>query len=322
MKKRALLKTAAAVACLGLSGQPFAQPDKPVRIIVGFPPGQATEVIARILAEHLERELKQPVIVENKPGQGGSLALGALASAVADGSVITVSALAAFAINPSLYASVPYDSLKDFAPIGLVADIPTVLVTGVNSGYPTFAALLAAARSRPGALKHSSSGNGTVSHLGMQELKKRAGIDMIHVPYQGSSRAMADVVAGHVDVGLDSVAATRSLVEGKRLVVLAAASGSRLEAFPDVPTLSELGFPGLEVTAWTAVAAPAAIPREARQRLSQAVARIVASPEFSARLAPLGAVARPGSADEFSALLRSELVRWKAAVSSSGAKVE
>ena len=320
MQKRTLLKAAAA-ACLGTAGIAVGQ-DKPIRVLVGFPPGQATEAIARVLAEALERELKQGVVVDNKPGQGGSLALGLLAAAPADGSVITVSALAAFAINPSLYAKVPYDPLKDFAPIGLVADIPTVLVTGANSGYTTLEALVAAAKRQPGSLKHSSSGNGTVSHLGMQEFKRRAGIDMVHVPYQGSARAMTDLVAGHVHAGLDSVAATRGLVEGKRLHVLAAASRRRLDAFPSVATLGELGYPDLEVSAWTAVAVPAATPLETRNRLSQAVQKIVASPEFAQKLVPLGAVARPGGADEFGALLRSELGRWKAAVASSGARVE
>lgn len=323
MKKRALLAAAACAALAVFSTPSTAQPrDKPIRMIVGFPPGQATELIARVLADMLGKELGQTVVVDNKPGQGGSIALGALATAPADGSVITVSALASYAINPALYKSVPYDTLKDFAPIGLVADIPTVLVTGADSGISSFADLLAKAKAAPGQLKHSSSGNGTVSHLGMQELKRRAGVDIAHVPYQGSARAMTDLVAGHVQAGLDSVAATRQLADGKRLNVLAAASRTRLAAFPNVPTLSELGFPGFEVSAWTAVAVPAATPADVRQRLSAAVRKVVSSQEFAARLEPLGAIARPSTSEEFGAFLRTEITRWKDAVMSSGAKVE
>jgi len=322
MKKRTLLAMAvAAVASIPLGA--LAQPhDKPIRMIVGFPPGQATELIARILAEGLGKELGQTVVVENKPGQGGSLALGALAKAPADGSVITVSALASYAINPFLYESVSYDTLKDFAPIGLVADIPTVLVTGADSGIASFQDLIRQAKAKPGALRHSSSGNGTVSHLGMQELKRRAGVNMIHVPYQGSARAMTDLVAGRVQVGLDSVAATRQLVESGRLVVLAAASRERLAAFPDVPTLEELGLPGLEVSAWTGVSVPAATPADVRERLAAAVYKVVGSKDFAARMEPMGAIPRPATAQEFAAFLRSEMKRWQALVASSKAQVE
>jgi tripartite-type tricarboxylate transporter receptor subunit TctC len=300
-----------------------AQPkDKPIRMIVGFPPGQATELIARVLADSLGRELQQPVIVENKPGQGGSIALGMLASSPADGSVITVSALAAYAINPHLYKSVPYDVQKDLAPVALVADIPVVLVASPETGFKNFGEFVAFAKAHPGQLKHSSSGNGTVSHLGMQDLKQRVGLDMPHVPYQGSSRAMADLAGGHVQVGLDSVAATKALIDSKRLIALAAASRTRLAAFPDLPTLSELGYPGFEVVAWTAVSVPSATPGDVRERLSTVITRIVKSPEFAARLEPLGATPRPGTMDEFLVFLRAESERWKAAVVASGAKVE
>jgi len=322
MKKRTLLVMALAAAAAMPPGVRAQSHDKSIRMIVGFPPGQATELIARILAEGLGKELGQTIVVENKPGQGGSLALGALAKAPADGSVITVSALASYAINPFLYKSVPYDTLKDFAPIGLVADIPTVLVTGAESGIASFPDLIRQAKAQPGALRHSSSGNGTVSHLGMQELKRRAGLDIVHVPYQGSARAMTDLVAGRVQVGLDSVAATRQLVEGKRLVVLAAASRKRLSAFPDAPTLEELGFPGLEVSAWTGVSVPAATPAAVRDRLAAAVHKVVSSADFAAKMEPMGAIPHPATAQEFAAFLRGEMKRWQALVASSGAQVE
>ncbi|HZZ92417.1 MAG TPA: tripartite tricarboxylate transporter substrate binding protein [Usitatibacter sp.] len=326
MRKRTLLISATLAAGLlatGISTARAEPDDTLIRMIVGFPPGQAVDLIARVLADQLGHELNKTIVVENKPGQGGSLALGLVARAPADGTVITLSSLAAFAINPVLYKSaVSYDALKDFAPIGLVADIPTVLVTGAQSGITSFPDLLSKARASPGSLTHSSSGNGTVSHLGMVQLKRRAGVDIVHVPYKGSAPAMTDVVAGRVQVGLDSVAATKPLVEGKRLVVLAAASPDRLPSFPNVPTLQELGFPGLVVSAWTALAVPAATPTDVRAHLSSALHKVVSSPEFAAKLAPLGVIPRPSSAEEFGAFLRSEVTRWQAVVAESGLKVE
>lgn len=300
-----------------------AQPqNRPIRMLVGFPPGQATDSIARVLARRLSTELGQPVVVDNKPGQGGSLALAELARSPSDGSVITLSALASYAINPHLYKSVPYDSLRDLAPVALVGEIPVVLVTSTLLEARTFEEFLAYVRANPGKLSHSSSGNGTVSHLGMQELKRRAELDILHVPYQGSARAMSDLVANQVQVGLDSVAATKALIDAKRLNILAVASPRRLSMFPDVPTIAELGFPGFAVSAWTGVSLPAAAPMEVRKRLNQAIVRIVDSPEFAAELQQLGATTRSSSIEEFEAFLRSEYERWGAAVKASGAVVQ
>ncbi len=296
--------------------------DHPIRMLVGFPPGQATDLIARALARRLGIELGQTVIVDNKPGQGGSLALGALVNAPSDGSVITLSALAAYAINPHLYKSVPYDPLRDLAPVALVADIPTLLVANASFEPANFEQFIAYARTRPGKLLHSSSGNGTVSHLGMQELKQRAGLDIVHVPYQGSPRAMADVASGAVHVGLDSVAATRAMIDGGKIKVLAAASANRLPMFPDVPTIAESGYPGFAVSAWTGVSLPAGTAPAVRERLSQAVMRVTRSPDFAAELRPLGATPRTSTVAEFEAFLRAELTRWGTAVRATKATVE
>src|SRR5262249_327026 len=223
---RSILGAAAAALCLA-AGLAAAE-GKPIKMIVGFPPGQATELAARVLAEALGPELGAPVIVVNMPGQGGSLAMNALIASPPDGSVITVSALASYAINPHLYSSVKYDPRRDVSPIGLVADIPVVLVVNPGVEAKTFAELVAYAKSHPGELDHSSSGNGTVSHLGMVELKRRMGIDMVHVPYPGSARAMTDLVSGQVQVGFDSVAATKAFIESGKLRALAVASPHRL----------------------------------------------------------------------------------------------
>lgn len=303
--------------------QAAAQADsRAIRMIVGFPPGQATELVARTLAAHLSTELGRPVIVENRPGQGGSIALGALAKSPADGSVITLSALASYVINPHLYKSVPYDVMKDIEPVALVAEIPVVLVINPSLKVNSFAELVKYVKANPGKVMHSSSGNGTVSHLGMQDLKQRAGLNMQHVPYQGSAGAMLDLVNNNVQVGFDSVAATRGFIDSKRLKVLASATLKRLPMFPDTPTIAELGFPGFEVAAWTGVSVPAGTPREVRERLNAAIVKIVKSPEFVAQIEALGTTPRTGSIEEFAAFLRAEYERWGKLVSASNAKVE
>jgi len=292
------------------------------KMIVGFPPGQATELAARVLAEGLTREMGSPVVVVNMPGQGGSIALAALINSPADGSVITVSALAAYAINPHLYSSVRYNSLKDVAPVALVADIPVVLVVNPAVKATNLKELVALAKADPGALMHSSSGNGTVSHLGMVDLKRRLGIEMTHVPYAGSGRAMTDLMGGRVHVGLDSVAAVKSFIEAGKLRAIGAASHKRLPSLPDLPTLHELGVRDFEVVAWTAVSVPAATPLPIREKLSAAVTKIVSSKEFADRMAPLGMEPRPGGIQAFDSLLRSEYERWAKVVKESGAKVD
>ena len=318
--RRTVLKAALAAACLA-TGIACGQ-GKTIKMIVGFPPGQATELVARVLAESLGQELGNPVVVVNMPGQGGSLALNSLISSPPDGSVITLSALASYTINPHLYSSVKYDPRKDVSPIALVADIPVVLVVNPGLKARTFAELVALAKAEPGKLAHSSSGNGTVSHLGMVELKRRMGIEMVHAPYAGSARAMADLVGGQVQVGFDSVAATKALIEAGKLRPLAVASPRRLPTLPDVPTLEEQGVPGFEVSAWTAVATPAGTPAAINEKLSAAVVKIVASPQFAEKIAPMGMTPRKGGAAEFDALLRSEYARWERVVKESGAKVD
>lgn len=319
MLKRLVMAVLTA-ACAALL--PAAAQQKGIKMIVGFPPGQATELVARVLAEAMTQELGQPVTVLNMPGQGGSIAMNALIGSPPDGSVITVSALAAWAINPHLYRSVKYDSLRDVAPVALVADIPVVLVANPTLKAGNFGELVALAKASPGQLMHSSSGNGTVSHLGMVELKRRAGIEMTHVPYAGSGRAMTDLVGGQVQVGFDSVAATKGFITAGKLKAFGVASPKRLPSLPEVPSLAEVGLPDFEVSAWTAVGVPAATPREIREKLSATVTRIVSSPQFAEKLAPLGMEPRPGDMAAAERLLRSEYARWAKIVKDSGATVD
>jgi tripartite-type tricarboxylate transporter receptor subunit TctC len=243
---------------------------KPVRIMVGFPPGQATDSMARLVAERLGTALGQPVIVENRPGQGGSMV------------------------------------------IGLVADLPVKSV----------AELVAYAKSHPKASSNPSSGNGTLSHLMMEDFKQRAGIEILHVPCQGSSRAMSDLVAGNVQVGLDTLSVTMPLVQAGKLRLLAVGTSRRPASMPDVPTIAELGFPGFEALAWVGLTTPAGTPREVRERIHSAVEEALASPDFVRHLSILGAIPKPGSIDDFAAMLGSENARWGEVVRRSGVQID
>jgi tripartite-type tricarboxylate transporter receptor subunit TctC len=309
-----------AVACLCTAAH--AQSGKVVKILVGFPPGQATDLVARILAERLGPALGETVIVENRPGQGGSVALAALAKSPPDGSTMMLSALASLVTNPHLYKSVGYDTLKDFEPIALVADLPLLLVVHPSVPAKTLPELIAYAKANPDKLTHSSSGNGTLSHLGMEDLKRRAGITILHVPYQGSARAMTDLMGGAVNVGLDTVAVTQPHIQSGKMRLLAASTAKRLPGFPDTPTIAEQGFPGFAVSAWLGLLYPAGTPKELAEKTSAALAKIVPSPEVGEKYAALGAIQRYAGPAEFRAFLKDEYQRWGAIVKASGAKVD
>lgn len=296
--------------------------DKPIQLVVGFPPGQSVDVVARMLAERIGVSLRRNVVVDNRPGQGGSIALGLVAKAPPDGSMLTLAALASLVTNPHLYKNVQYDTLKDFAPIGLVYDAPLVLV--VNSELPvkSVTELVAYAKANPGKLNHSSSGNGTVSHLGMVDFQRRAGIQLLHVPYQGSAPAMLDLMAGRVQVGMDTVAATLAHIKSGRLRLLAVCSAKRLTVLPDTPTLAEIGYPGYEAVAWIGMLAPAGTPKEFIARVSDDIRQVVDSEAFSKRMLSIGAQPRTSTTEEFSAFLKSEYRKWGELVRNSGAKVD
>lgn len=292
------------------------------RILVGFPPGQATDQVARIVAERLSGTLGWQFIVENKPGQGGSIVLSQLARSPADGTVVTLSALAAYSVNPYLYTTLQYDSVRDFDPISLVADLPLALVVHPSVPAKTLKELVDYAKANPDKLSHMSAGNGTLSHLMMEDFKQRAGIRMLHVPYKGSPPAMLDLIAGTVQVGLDTVTVTQPHVKAERLRLIAAGTRERLPAFPDTPTIAESGYPGFEAVAWIALSAPKGTPRALRDRINAEVGRALADPEFTGRMRAIGAQPRPSTVDGFGSFLAAEQARWKTLVERSGVKVD
>jgi tripartite-type tricarboxylate transporter receptor subunit TctC len=320
-RRRQLLGAATALAAAPWT-LARAQGGKLTRILVGFPPGQATDQVARLLAERLQTGLGQTVIVENKPGQGGSLALAQLAKSPPDGSVLSLSALAAYVVNPVLYKNTGYDSVRDLDPIALVADLPLALVVHPSVPANNLKDLVDYAKANPDKLSHCSSGNGTLSHLLMEELKSRAGIRILHVPYQGSPRAMVDLIAGSVQVGLDTTTVTLPQVKAGKLKLLAVGSANRLPEVPDAPTIAESGYPGFEAVAWIGLTGPAGMPREPRDRIAAEVIKALKSPEFVEKMKVMGAVPRPMGVDDFGAFMKREQKRWKDVVERTGVKVD
>lgn len=292
------------------------------RIVVGFPPGQATDIVARLIAERIGPILGETLIVENRPGQGGSIALAALAKAQPDGRTMVLAPLASLVANPHLYKSVGYDSLKDFAPVALIADLPILLVVNPSMPVKTVPELIAYAKANPDKINYSSSGNGTLSHLGMEDFKRRAGIAMLHVPYRGSPPAMTDLIAGVVNAGMDTVTVTQPFIQSGGLRLIASAYSKRVPEFPDTPTMAEQGFPGFGLAAWLGFVVPAGTPPERVAALSEAIVKVVQSDEIGQKFATLGVMQRTAGPEGFGAFIKSEYSRWGEIVKATGAKVD
>lgn len=322
MKMLAKWMAAATLAVAAASPAWAAYPDKPVTMIIGYPPGQATDIVGRLVAEKLAEKLGQPFIVENKPGQGASLALAQLAKAKPDGYTMVLSATAAYVTNPHLYKSVGYDTLKDFTPIGTLIDFPLLMVARPDAPFDDFPGFLKYAKAHPGELDHTSSGSGTLSHLGMELLQRETGTKLVHVPYKGSARAMTDIAAGNVDVGIETVTVTKPFIESGRLKLLAVTVPERLKLFPDTPTLDELGVKGFDVAAWLGMVFPAGTPDACVKTINDQLQAILRDPEVAAKLESLGALPRPSTPEEFADLLKREYATWGEIVKQSGAKVD
>jgi len=318
----ALIRLLAAVLLCSSAALPAAAQGKTLRILVGFPPGQATDLVARILAENLQSVLNQPVIVENKPGQGGSIVLAQLARAEPDGTQMVLGALASYVANPRIYSAVNYDTLNDFAPIAQVAELPLVLVVNPKVPATSLGDLVALAKSEPGKLTHSSSGVGTLSHLGMEHLKRSAGIDILHVAYRGSAPAVNDLVGGRIDVMMDTMAVTMPQVEAGNARLLAVCTSVRVPSLPDTPTVAELGYPGFHASAWLGTVFPKATPQPIVSKISEAILTVLAQEEVKKRMLAIGALPRPKNAQDFGAFLKSEWDNWGTIIKASGLKRE
>lgn len=322
-KRHVLLKAAAAGLLLlsfGLHAETY--PARPIRLVVPFPPGGPTDVLARIVATRLAEKLGQGVVVDNKPGASGMIGADMVAKAAPDGYTLLVNA-SIHVINPSLYAKPRYDAIADFAPIGNLADVPLVLVVNPQVPARSVQELIALAKSAKPALSFASSGNATAQHLSGEAFKAAIGADsMQHIPYKGSSPALTDLVGGQVQFMFDSLPSSQPFIKSGSLRALAVTTSRRSSALPQIPTLAESGLPGFNFSTWYGMWAPAATPPAIVQRISREIAAIVRQPEVRQQFLALGAEPVGNTPEEFGAFTRSELAKWAQVVKQSGAKVD
>ncbi len=295
-------------------------PGRPVRMLVGFPPGGGTDITARLLAPKLTEYLGQPFVVENRPGAATNLATDVVAKAAPDGYTLLFTTTA-LAINMSLYKNLPFDALRDLAPVSVFAEAPNLLVAHQSAGA-SVAELVSHARAKPGALNYSSAGSGTTQHLAGEVFKMRSNTQIVHIPYKGTAASLTAVVAGEVQFSFANVPAILGHVKSGRLRALAVAGPHRSDLMPEVPTLKEAGVEGVEVPVWYALLAPAATPREVVAKLGEATARATRAADTKQRLVEQGADPVGNTPDEFAKLLRAEVVKYAEIVRISGAKPE
>jgi tripartite-type tricarboxylate transporter receptor subunit TctC len=299
-----------------------AYPVKPIRLIVPFPPGGGTDIAARTIANKLSESVKWTFVVENKPGAGGNLGVEQAVKSPADGYTLVIGQTSNLAINPTLYAKLPYDPLKDLNPVALIVSAPVVLVVALNSRYASLGDLLAAAKTDPGAVTFASPGNGTVSHLTGELLQRAAGVKLTHVPYKGASQALTDTLGGQVQSFMSSVPSAISQIRGGRLRAIAVTSAKRARELPEVPTIAESGYKGFEASTWYGLLSPAGTPVTVIARLNVEVNRLLKTAEVRERLAAEGGEVLGGSPEQFALFLKAEHAKWGRVVQESGARAE
>lgn len=301
---------------------PAGYPSKPIRLITSGPPGSPPDVLARVTAEPLAAALGRPVIVDNRPGGSGTIGMAVVAKAAPDGHTLGIMSLSAM-VAPGLVAQMPYDTARDLAPVTQLAWTANILVVRASSPLKSVADYVALAKTKPGQLTIATSSNGTPSHLTSELFRRQAGIEVHHIPYKGIASGIAAVLGEEVDIAFAGVATAAPLIKSGRLRALGTASPQRLPAFPDLPTISELGYPGFAVYQWDGVVAPAGTPPGIIARLAKELARVMSLPEVNQRLEPLGfyAAERPGT-EAFATLLRAELPRWTKLVRDAGIRAD
>ena len=297
-------------------------PTKPIRLVVPFPAGGGTDIIAREASQRVSRATGWNFVIDNRPGAGGNLGVDAVAKAPADGYTIVIGQTSNIAINPTLYSKLPYDPVKDLTPVVLLATAPLVMVTGAGTPYKTLADVVGVARAKPGHLNFASPGNGTVAHLTGELFQKAAGIKAQHVPYKGSSQAMGDVIAGTVEIYLSSVPTMIGQIKQGKVRPLVVTSAKRVDDIPDVPTINESGYKGFDAVTWFGLLVPTGTPKEVVARINAEFNKALKQPELSKRLSDEGADIAGGTPEQFAALIKDDIPRWGKVVRESGAKVD
>ncbi len=309
------------LATAGASAQGY--PTKPIRLVVPYPAGGPLDIMARAIGQKLTEAWKQPVVVDNRAGAGGNIGADFVAKSAPDGYTLLMGAVATHAINPSLYSKIPYDPVKDFAPVALVAQVPNILV--VNPAVPakTVRELIALARAQPGTLNFGSGSTGSTGHLAGELFNTMAGVKMVHIPYKGAAPATADLLGGQVQLMFDNLASALPNVKAGKLRALAVTTLARSPAIPELPTIAESGLPGFDLTTWFGLLVPAGTPPEIVARLNAEIVRALDAKDMRERLEKMGAEPLSNNTPErFAAFIRSEAAKYARVVKDSGAKVD
>jgi tripartite-type tricarboxylate transporter receptor subunit TctC len=296
-------------------------PSRLIRIVVPFAAAGTSDLVARILAQELNKAWNVPVIVDNRPGAGGNIGSDAAARSVPDGYTLLLGTVATHGINASLYKNLPYDPVKDFVPVSLVASSPSVLEVNRSLPVNSVSELIAYAKQNPSKLFFGSAGNGSSHHLAGALFNSMAGVEMVHVPYRGTGAAMTDLLAGQIQVIFDTLPSAMSFVQSDQVKVLGVSGSTRDPSLPDVPTISEVALPGYEVASWYGILAPAGTPLEVVRKINAEIARIVRDPSIRDKLVAQGAAPVGGEPEEFASFIEREIAKWAVVVKQSGAVV-
>lgn len=317
--KRFLLALLCALPLVA-AAQPY--PSKPIRFVVPYPAGGPLDAVARLLGQKVSESMKQPVIVENKAGAGGNIGADAVAKSPGDGYTILMGAVATHAINPTLYAHIPYDPIRDFIPVTQVASTPNVLVVNPSVPAANVKEFIAYARANPGKLNFGSGSTGSAGHLAGELFKTLAGVDMTHVPYKGAAPAMNDLIGGQIQLMFDNLASALGQVRAGRVRALAVTTARRTTLAPDLPTIAESGLPGFDINTWFGIFVPANTPREIVDRLHDEFTRALAAPDVREKMLSLGAEPVGSTPAEFAAYIRAEAEKYARVIKASGAKAD
>jgi tripartite-type tricarboxylate transporter receptor subunit TctC len=318
-----LTKIMAATLLMLVAGATHAQvfPNKPVKIVVPFTAGSATDILGRTIGQKLSEMWGQPVVIDNKPGAGGTIGATVVAKSPPDGYTLLVHS-AAQAVNPAIYPALQYDTEKDFVEVAMLGGQPNVLVVGTATGFKTVADLIAAAKKAPGALNFGSAGVGSGTHINGEKFKLAAGIDVMHIPYKGTPEALTETMTGRITYFFSPISAALPNVREGKLVALGVSTAKRASTLPNVPTIAESGLPGFDYNLWVGMFAPAGTPNDIVDKINADVARVVQMPDVRERMAALGAEAMPMTPTEFRKFMREELVESAKVVKAAGIKAQ
>lgn len=322
MRIIASLFSTLALATLNPAAWAQGYPSKPIRFIVPYAPGGSTDIVARLLAQKLAEALGQQVLVDNRPGAGGSIGADLVAKSPPDGYTMVTAVTGIMAINQFLYRKLPFDPEKDFAPVTQVGSLPLILVVHPSIPAKNVKELIAIAKAKPGQLNYGSSGVGTATHMTTELFKTMAGVDIVHIPYKGSGQVMGDIVGGQLALIFDQIVSSLPHVQAGKLRMLAITSSKRFQSLPDVPTVAESSVPGYESISWAGVAVPAGTPKEIVARLHAEIVKVLAMPDIRERFVRDGIEPIGSTPEQFAEHIRRERIKWAKVVKDSGARAE